>query len=137
MIVSKNPRYLSGAPNINSSRLSVYNVLAFLRDNSYPINLFMLDYNLSSSDVKEILRYCSQLDCIDEKPMCSFCQNCILNEFESTTDLKNLKIKIRLFQENSEVYLKQQKKEDDLNLEKECGWEIAKELYEKLFSVLR
>jgi uncharacterized protein (DUF433 family) len=80
---------LAGSPRIDGRRLAVSDVVGFLR-NYGSLQEVISDYELTISDIRQALHYCSMLQCKEDKPAV-FCHNCSLRrEQEGPLDISNL-----------------------------------------------
>jgi uncharacterized protein (DUF433 family) len=72
-----NKEICSGAPTINGSRLTVYNIISGLLY-SKNTDEYLSDFELSRTDLKNVVNYCSKLECKREEKIYNFCEGCIL-----------------------------------------------------------
>jgi len=80
---------LFGSPRINGRRLAVSDVVSFIK-NYGTLEQVTKDYELSVSQIKQALQYCSDLQCKTDKPKV-FCHNCSLRrQQEGSLDISNL-----------------------------------------------
>jgi uncharacterized protein (DUF433 family) len=80
---------LFGSPRINGRRLAVGDVVSFIK-NYGTLEQVTKDYELSVSQIKQALQYCSNLQCKTDKPKV-FCHNCSLRrQQEGSLDISNL-----------------------------------------------
>ncbi len=79
---------LGGSPRISGRRLAVGDVVSFIK--SYgTLREVMDDYELTLSQIRQALQYCSNLQCKQDKPTV-FCHNCSLRrEQEGPLDISN------------------------------------------------
>jgi uncharacterized protein (DUF433 family) len=123
----------NGAPTIRGRRLTVFNVSSKIY---YEENLktALEDYELSIEEVRDALKYCSNLDCQKDKNLIKFCSGCILRTLQdgwnfSKTDYDTLitgpqNQKISISKDGSEIFLGTIKEleNNDFGL---AGWLLA------------
>lgn len=134
MIVSSE-NVLWGAPRINNTRISVYDVISSLWYNP-DIEDFVLDFRVDKESVKTALEYCKELKCRKEKAL-NFCDGCILRTAkDGETYIKKsnkiLQIDDKVFEnENKDIFIGEF---TDLESEEAgfMGWVRADMLLEKL-----
>jgi uncharacterized protein (DUF433 family) len=81
---------LGGSPRISGRRLAVGDVVSFVK-NYGTLQEIKDDFELSQSQIRQALQYCSNLQCKEEKPIL-FCHNCSLRrEQEGPLDISGLK----------------------------------------------
>jgi uncharacterized protein (DUF433 family) len=82
---------LAGSPRINGRRLAVGDVVSFIKYYG-TFEDIRKDHELSVSEIKQALLYCSTLQCKNDKPKV-FCHNCSLRrEQEGAPDISNLEV---------------------------------------------
>jgi len=75
--VSIDPDILSGAPCLDGSKLSVLDLVSFVRAAGFERFLYRGDYDLSREGLVEILEYCSARCCEIDRPP-AYCWGCRL-----------------------------------------------------------
>ncbi len=85
---------LGGSPRIDGRRLAVGDVVSFIK-NYETLSEVMEDYELTPSEIKQALQYCSNLQCRQDEPTV-FCHNCSLRREQEgkldTSDLEEVTI---------------------------------------------
>jgi len=80
---------LQGSPRLRGRRLAVGDVVSSLKGYGTLADV-MKDYELSISQIRQVLQYCSNLQCKSDKPKV-FCHNCSLRrQQEGSLDISNL-----------------------------------------------
>ena len=80
---------LSGSPRIIGRRLAVGDVISFLKGYG-TLEEVIKDYELTISQIRQALQYCSTLQCKKDNPKV-FCHNCSLRrQQEGSLDISNL-----------------------------------------------
>ena len=80
---------LNGSPRIDGRRLAVSDVISFLNNYGTLVEVIN-DYELTTSEIKQALLYCSILKCKQDNPNV-FCHNCSLRrEQEGALDTSDL-----------------------------------------------
>jgi len=79
---------LGGSPRIDGRRLAVGDVVSFIK-NYGTLQEVIDDYELTISEIRQALQYCSSLQCKQDKPT-TFCHNCSLRrEQKGPLDISN------------------------------------------------
>jgi uncharacterized protein (DUF433 family) len=119
----------AGNPCIKGRRLTVYNIVVkvYLEDN---IDLIYEDYELSNEEVKQAINYCSNLECINDSTLISFCDGCILGESD---EIKSILDTIILYRDSNDkndldMGIKSYFLDNNIDIEKKSlnlGWDLA------------
>jgi uncharacterized protein (DUF433 family) len=129
----------SGAPIINGSRLTIFNVVSkiFYEDN---LEIALDDYEISIDIAKEAVKYCKNLDCQKDNKLIKFCSGCILRTLQDGWDFKKENCKEFFFDEGNQtvsitkdgdrIFLGSLQTMEDNDFGK-AGWVLASEVEEK------
>jgi uncharacterized protein (DUF433 family) len=121
---------LQGSPRLSGRRLVVGDIVSLV--SSYgTFEEVKRDFELNASLIKEALLYCSNQQCIKDKPLV-YCHNCILRtEKESLPDLFDLEEKqiddTKIVIEGTSIYFGS-KEEYLKDVQGERWWEVASDL---------
>jgi uncharacterized protein (DUF433 family) len=125
---------LFGAPRVESTRISVYNIVSSLW-HSREIEEYIDDFKISEVEIKNALSYCKNLSC-QKNNVIKFCNGCLLQTINSIDKKAEfIKIDENLFTDKEKNFFIA---ENIGEIENEefgyAGWIRAEELYNYYFS---
>lgn len=82
MTIKPDPKVCRGAPCVQGTRLTVYNVV-LKRWMESGQGIVEDDYKLAGSEIEDARQYCASLACMVDERRVRFCGNCVLDELDN------------------------------------------------------
>ena len=124
---------LSGAPRVENTRISVYNVVSSLWYDR-EIEEYIDDHKITELEIKNVLTYCKNLSCQKDNVI-KFCNGCLLQSINSNNKKAEYKkIDENLFTDKENNFFIAESIEEIENEEfGYAGWLRAEELFNYYF----